>query len=207
MTRLRRGGACLEDLLQLRDIRRDRCGSFRAIAHRVELAPNTQKSLARRPERILQGPRTVSRQPRTRNAAVANRGIATTRRRAEPEKRHVARDLPPAWDARYVRFTQTRGGAPRDLIEARSDHRAGPQGSSGEQGPRAFQGPAADTFDLEVKLDRLSNRVSDLEDQFGYADVGSAVDDLIFTTDDLDFRLSQVERDVSDICFELDLFC
>jgi hypothetical protein len=84
---------------------------------------------------------------------------------------------------------------------------AGPQGPSGERGPRGFEGPAADTFDLETSVDDLESRLSDLEDQSGYTDVGSAVDDLVFTTDDLDFRLSQVESDVSDICFELDLFC
>jgi hypothetical protein len=102
---------------------------------------------------------------------------------------------------------------------------AGPQGPSGKQGAEGPQG--ADTFSLEAKVDRLSNRVSGLTGRVGRVgisgplrgqwtptDVGSAVDNLTSTTDDLDSRLSDIESrtqflesDVSDVCRALHLVC
>jgi hypothetical protein len=79
---------------------------------------------------------------------------------------------------------------------------SGPTGPQGEQGPAGPRGPEGPEGFVETEdLGFLESEVEELAGELG--DAG----ELESRINDLEFDLSRTESSVSDLCFELDLFC
>jgi hypothetical protein len=76
----------------------------------------------------------------------------------------------------------------------------GPQGAQGEPGDRGPRGFAGSSFDPSELESQITSVASSVDETYG------GIEDAISGLDDLDFRLDQIERDVSDVCFELRMY-
>jgi hypothetical protein len=79
----------------------------------------------------------------------------------------------------------------------------GPEGARGEQGPVGAEGPSGDAGPVEDDLDALQGQVDDIHSRLSdleFSDPTTAIDDL-------DFRMTEIENTLSDLCFALDVTC